>query len=316
MKKKISVISPCYNEEENIEDFCNQVSKIMNNLDYEYEHIVIDNNSSDNSINILKRKSQEDKNLKIIINERNFGHIRSPFYGMMQATGDAIILINSDFQEPVELIPQYISEWLKGNKIVLGQRESSETNYFMNFIRVTFYKLMNKISEIKLSENTSGTGIFDRTIIEQLKKIKDPYPYFRGLIFEISSNVKLIKFTQKRRLFGKSKNNFFTLYDYLMLAIVKHSKLPLRFITIIGIILSFISALIAIVFFIYKILMWNTFQVGIAPIVIGLFAFASIQLFILGLVGEYVMQILTHQRNLPLVIEKERINFENNEKNK
>ena len=177
-------------------------------------------------------------------------------------------------------------------------------------MRNIFYKFINLISEIKLSERTTGTGIFDKRIISDLKKIKDPYPYFRGLLFEVTSDIQTIKFHQEKRRGGKSKNNFYTLYDYLMLAIVKHSKLPLRLITILGFICSILSAIVAIIFFIYKILSWNNFQVGVAPIVIGLFAFASIQLFILGLIGEYIMQILTYQRNLPLVIEKERINFD------
>lgn len=312
MKKKISIVTPCYNEEENLEKLCREIKNIMQNSKYDYEHIVIDNNSEDSSIKILKKIASIDKNLKVIINEKNFGHLRSPFYGILQSTGDATIYIHSDFQEPLSLIPRFIEEWERGSRIVLAERISTDTNKFINFLRNLFYKIITRISELKLSEKTTGVGIFDKKVISELKKLRDPYPYFRGLVFEITSDIKTITFHQENRKKGKTKNNFYTLYDLMMLAVVKHSKLPLRIVTIFGLILSFISALVAIIFFIYKILKWDNFTVGIAPIVIGLFGFGAIQLFILGLIGEYVMQILVHERNLPLVIEKERINFDKN----
>ena len=309
MSKKISIITPTFNEEKNIEKLCLAISKEMSKLGYDYEHIVIDNHSNDGTISILKKIAEKDKKVKVIINSRNFGHIRSPIYGMLQASGDACILMNSDFQDPVELIPKYIKEWEQGNQIILGQRISSDENFFMNSFKNFFYKFLNKISDIPLMRNTTGSGLFTKNIVDQIRKIDDPYPYFRGLLSEISSQIKLIQFHQPKRSSGETKNNFYTLYDIGVLGIVKHSKLPLRLMTFIGFFTSIISIMIATVFFFYKILFWDSFEVGIAPLVIGLFTIASIQIFLLGFIGEYVMTILTHTRKLPLVVEKERINF-------
>lgn len=309
MSKKISIITPTFNEEKNIEKLCSEISKEMSKLDYDYEHIIIDNHSNDQTISILKKIAEKDKKVKVIINTRNFGHIRSPIYGMLQATGDACILMNSDFQDPIELIPQYIREWEQGSQIILGQRSSSDENFFMNSFKDFFYKFINKISDVPLMRNTTGSGLFTKNIVDQIRKIDDPYPYFRGLLSEISSQIKLIQFHQPKRSGGETKNNFYTLYDIGVLGIVKHSKLPLRLMTFIGFFTSMISIMIATVFFFYKILFWNSFEVGVAPLVIGLFTIASIQIFLLGFIGEYVMTILTHTRKLPLVVEKERINF-------
>ena len=309
MSKKISIITPTFNEEKNIEKLCSEISKEMSKLDYDYEHIIIDNHSNDQTISILKKIAEKDKKVKVIINTRNFGHIRSPIYGMLQATGDACILMNSDFQDPIELIPQYIREWEQGSQIILGQRSSSDENFFMNSFKDFFYKFINKISDVPLMRNTTGSGLFTKNIVDQIRKIDDPYPYFRGLLSEISSQIKLIQFHQPKRSGGETKNNFYTLYDIGVLGIVKHSKLPLRLMTFIGFFTSMISIMIATVFFFYKILFWNSFEVGVAPLVIGLFTIASIQIFLLGFIGEYVMTILTHTRKLPLVVERERINF-------
>ncbi len=307
--KKISIVTPTFNEEDNIEKLSKCISDEMKKLNYDYEHIIIDNSSEDKTIPIIKKIAEKDKKVKIIINARNFGHVRSPFHGILQSSGDATILLNSDFQEPPELISDYIKEWEKGFKIVLGQRSASDTNPVTDLGRSFFYKFIKKISEVPLMERTSGTGLFDKEIINQLKKISDPYPYFRGLLSEISSDIKLVKFHQSKRKGGKTKNNFYTLYDTAVLGIIKHSKVPLRLITFIGFFASIVSILIAITFLFYKLLFWESFEVGIAPLIIGLFSVASIQIFLLGFIGEYVMQILTHSRNLPLVVEKERINF-------
>ncbi len=309
MNKKISIVTPTFNEEQNIEKLCKEISSEMGKLKYDYEHIIIDNSSVDNTIPIIKKIAERDKKVKIIINARNFGHIRSPIYGLMQADGDACILMNSDFQDPVELIPKYIEEWEKGNRIVLGQKTTSDENFLMNSIKNLFYKFINKISEAPLMRNTTGSGLFTKDIIDQIRKIDDPYPYFRGLLSEISSEIKLVQFHQPKRVGGKTKNNLYTLYDIGVLGIIKHSKLPLRLMTFIGFFTSIISIIIAITFLFYKLLFWNSFEVGIAPLVIGLFAAASVQIFLLGFIGEYVMTILTHTRKLPLVVEKERINF-------
>ena len=309
MSKKISIITPTFNEEKNIEKLCSEISKEMSKLNYDYEHIVIDNHSNDGTISILKKIAARDNKVKVIINSRNFGHIRSPIYGMLQASGDACILMNSDFQDPIELIPKYIKEWEQGNQIILAQRISSDENFFLNSFKNFFYKFINKISDVPLMRNTTGSGLFTKNIVDQIRKIDDPYPYFRGLLSEISSQIKLIQFHQPKRSGGETKNNFYTLYDIGVLGIVKHSKLPLRLMTFIGFFTSIVSIITAAVFFFYKILFWDSFEVGIAPLVIGLFTIASVQIFLLGFIGEYVMTILTHTRKLPLVVEKERINF-------
>ena len=306
---KISIVTPTFNEEENIQKLCLGIKVQMDQLSIDYEHIVIDNSSTDKTIDILKEICSKDKRVKVIINTKNFGHIKSPFHGILQSTGDACILLASDFQDPLDLIPIYIKKWQNGSKIVLGKKITSEENSLIFSIRKFFYKFLNKISETKLTENTTGSGIFDKSIISQLKKINDPYPYLRGLLNELSEEIDIIEFNQPKRLAGVTKNNIFTLYDIGMLGIIKHSRAPLRFVTFLGFVLSFFSLITAFIYFIYKIIFWNSFEVGIAPLVIGIFGFASIQVLLLGIIGEYVGILLIHIRNLPLVIEKERINF-------
>ena len=306
---KISIVTPTYNEEGNIEKLCLDIKQEMKKINLDYEHIVIDNSSTDKTIEILRKICRNDKNVKVIINSRNFGHIRSPYYGLLQSSGDACILMASDFQDPVDMIPKYLEEWKKGSKIVLGKKITSEENSFIFFIRNFFYKFLNKISETNLTENTTGSGIFDKSIINQLKKINDPYPYLRGLINEIGEKINLVEFNQPNRKAGKTKNNFFTLYDIGMLGVIKHSRAPIRLVTFLGFLFSFFSILTAIVYFVYKLFFWNSFELGIAPLIIGIFGFASIQILLLGIIGEYVGILLIHQRNMPLVIEKERINF-------
>jgi len=306
---KISIVTPTYNEGENIEKLCSGIRQEMEKLNIDYEHIVIDNSSTDKTIEILKEICSKDKKVKVIINTKNFGHIKSPFHGILQSSGDACILMASDFQDPLDLIPTYIKKWQSGSKIVLGKKISSAENTLIFSLRKFFYKFLNKISETKLTENTTGSGIFDKSVINQLKKINDPYPYLRGLINELSEDISIVEFNQPRRLLGKTKNNIFTLYDIGMLGIIKHSRAPLRLVTFLGFVLSFFSLLTAFIYFIYKLIFWNSFDVGVAPIVIGIFGFASIQILLLGIIGEYVGILLIHLRNLPLVIEKERINF-------
>ena len=309
MKKKISIVTPTFNEELNIEKLCDLISEEMKKLNYEYEHIVIDNSSTDSTVSILRKKALIDKNLKVIINSRNFGHIKSPVHGILQASGEAVILMTSDFQDPVSLISIYLKEWEKGHRVVMAQKISSDENSKMNFLRKLFYKTIKCISEVSLPANITGAGLFDKKIVEEIRNINDPYPYFRGLISEITNEIKLVPFHQPKRLGGKTKNNLYTLYDIGVLGVIKHSKLPLRIITFIGMIASIASFLVAAVFFFRKLFNWDSFTVGVAPLIIGFFLIASIQIFLLGFVGEYVMSILTQTRKLPLVIEKERINF-------
>ena len=306
---KISIVTPTYNEVSNIEKLCNEIKNQFTKIDCEYEHIVIDNSSNDGTIEKLRQLASSDKNLKVIINTKNFGHIKSPFHGLLQSSGDATILMASDFQDPIEMIPKYIEKWKEGKKIVLGEKIKSEENFIKFFFRKMFYKFLNFISDLKLTINTTGSGIFDRSVIEKLKKVQDPYPYFRGLISEIGYEISTIKFNQPIRLSGKTKNNFFTLYDIGMLGIVKHSRKPLRFMILIGFILGLISLAAGLFYLIYKLLFWNSFSLGIAPVVVGIFFVSSVQIILLGLVGEYIGVILIHARNMPMVTEKERINF-------
>ena len=309
MKKKISIVTPTFNEEQNIKLLCDKIKIEFSKLDYDYEHIVIDNNSTDNTVPILRKICLDDKNLKVIVNNKNYGHLKSPFYGLMQASGDAVIIISSDFQDPIDIIPKLLQLWKKGHKVVLNQKISSDENFLIFNLRKFYYKLISKLSEIQLPENTTGSGLYDRKVLDTLKDIKDPMPYVRGLIAEIEGDITFVKFSQPKRFFGKSKNNFYTLIDLAFLGFVKHSKLPLRFMMLFGFFISFISLLVSVVFFMYKILFWNSFQLGIAPIVIGFFFISAIQMVLIGLLGEYISITLAHVRNLPLVIEKERINF-------
>jgi glycosyltransferase involved in cell wall biosynthesis len=311
MKNKlISIVTPCYNEEGNVEDVYKEVKNVFKSIEgYIYEHIFIDNSSKDNTVSILKDIARSDKNVKVIINTRNFGHIRSPYYAKLQASGDAMIGMVADLQDPPSLIKDFIKKWEEGHKVVLGVKKGSEENFLMFNLRKLFYRLLNKISEVELVENYSGYGLYDRQVMEILKKIDDPYPYLRGLIAEIGFDIATIEYVQLRRQRGKTKNNFYTLYDMAMLGLVNYSKLPLRLATMLGFISALLSFLAAVFYFLYKIIYWKNFSVGIAPLVIGLFFFSSIQLFFLGIAGEYVGALYTRALNRPLVIEKERINF-------
>jgi glycosyltransferase involved in cell wall biosynthesis len=309
-KKNISIVTPCYNEEDNIKELYSRIKNVMSEYKYDYEHIFIDNCSTDNSIDILKNLAINDKKLKLIINSRNFGHIRSPYYGLLQAKGDAVILLASDLQDPPELINEFIYKWERGFKIVLAVKPESEESFFMFNIRKIYYKFLSKISDVKLINNATGAGLFDKIIIDNLKKIDDPYPYFRGLISEIGFPLATIPFKQPKRKHGITKNNFYTLYDLAILGVTNHSKIPLRIMTFSGFILSILSLLVAVLFLLAKILYWDSFQLGIAPVLIGIFFFGAVQAFFIGLLGEYIGSIHTHVRKLPLVIESERINFE------
>ena len=312
MKKKISIVTPTYNEDQNIEKLIFEIKKIMDSLQskYDYEHIVIDNRSTDNTINILKKIAKENKNLKIIINTRNFGCIRSPFYGLLQAKGDAVIFLNSDFQDPPELITEYIKSWEKGYRITLGQKTKTNEFFIIKYLKRFYYRLLNSISSINLPLDTTGSGIYDQKVIEQLRKIRDPYPYLRGLVAEIEEEINFIQFEQPKRLRGETKSNFFTHYDYMLLGLIKHSSMPLRLVIFFGFISSLLSFFSALIYLFYKLIFWKSFEIGIGPIVIGMFFFFSVMIFIIGLIGEYILSILSYSRNLPLVIEKERINFE------
>lgn len=308
----ISIVSPCYNEEDNVEEVYRQVKQIFATLtNYTYEHIFIDNASQDKTVPILRRLAADDHNLKVIINSRNFGHIKSPYYGLLQAEGDAVILLVSDLQDPPEMIRDFITKWEEGFKVVLGVKTQSKETPAMFLVRKMYYDLIGRLSEIELTKNNTGFGLYDRKVINVLRQIDDPYPYFRGLISEIGFESAKIEYTQPARARGITKNNFYTLYDIAMLGITNHSKVPLRLATMLGFLMSAVSLVIAFIYLVVKLLLWNWFSAGIAPIVIGLFFFSSVQLFFIGIIGEYLASIHTQVLKRPLVIEQERINFTN-----
>lgn len=307
--KKISIVTPTYNEKDNIELLCQKIKEEFSKIDYSYEHIIIDNNSNDGTISLLRKICENDKNVKVIINNKNYGHINSPYYGILQSSGDATILIFSDFEVPTELIPQLVEKWETNHKVVLLQRKSSNENFLIKNVRKLYYRFLSKISDTNLTIDTTGAGIYDKSVIETFKSIKDPLPYLRGLVSEVEGNIGLIEYDQLKRKFGKSKNNIFSLIDLAMIGFVKHSKLPLRLMIIFGLIISALSIIVSMVFLFYKLFFWNSFEIGMAPIVIGFFFISAIQIILLGIVGEYISVTLSHSRALPLVIEKERINF-------
>lgn len=311
--KKISLVSSCYNEEENIDTLYERVTKAIEPFcgRYEFEYILLDNGSTDKTAQKLRELAQKDKRIKIILNTRNFGHIRSPYYGMIQADSDAVIYLASDLQDPPELIKDFIEKWEQGFMIVLGKKTKSEESILMFLIRSAYYELISRIADDDsgLVKNCTGFGLYDHKVIEIIKSLDDPYPYLRGLICDIGYEKAFVEFTQPTRKRGITKNNFYTLYDNAMIGIVKHSKVPLRIMTFLGFGFSFLSLLVAFLYFILKLVFWNEFSLGMAPIIISLFFFASVQLFCLGVLGEYIGAIYTRVNKKPVVVEKERINF-------
>ncbi|MBI2758419.1 MAG: glycosyltransferase [Chloroflexi bacterium] len=310
MKRKlISIVTPCYNEEENLDELCRRIRVAMAPLKYDYEHIVIDNASTDQSVNILKKLANKDKHLKVIVNTRNFGHIRSPYHALLQATGEAVIILASDLQDPPERIPDFIQKWEEGYKVVIGVKTRSEETRIFYAVRTAYYRVLRTLSEVPLIENFTGFGLYDREVMNIVRGLNDPYPYFRGLIAELGFERAHIEFTQPRRRRGISKNNFYTLYDLAMLGLVGYTKIPLRLAAMLGFIAALFSFLVGLVYLIYKLIFWAQFSVGLAPALIGLFFLGSVQLIFLGVAGEYIGAIYTQVMRRPLVVEKERINF-------
>lgn len=309
VRKLISIVTPCYNEEDNIVELYERVVAAMADQPYDYEHICIDNCSTDGTVSKIKAIASQDKRLKLIVNARNFGFIRSPYYGILQSSGDACVMIASDLQDPPEMIADFIKKWEQGFKIVLTVKPESEESPIMFGLRRAYYRLITSISEVPLIQNATGAGLFDRAVIEILRTIQDPYPYFRGLLCEIGFPIATVSFKQPRRQRGVSSFNFYMLYDVAMLGITNHSKIPLRLMTMGGFLLAFLSLIVALSFFVAKLVFWSSFQMGIAPIIIGLFFFGAIQAFFVGVLGEYIGSIHTKIRNMPLVVEIERVNF-------
>ncbi|PQJ09478.1 glycosyltransferase [Flavipsychrobacter stenotrophus] len=312
MKKHISVITPCYNEEGNVALLVEAIGKIFDHLpQYTYEHVLIDNCSVDKTPEILREIAAVNKHVKVILNERNFGWIRSPFHGLIQCYGDAVIYMVSDFQEPPEMIPKFLEKWEEGYKIVIGIKEQSKENPVMFAIRSFFYKILASASDGEPTiKNFTGFGLYDQKFIKIVRGLDDQYPYLRGLVSELGFRRYEIPYVQPDRFAGKTSSNFFRLYDVAMLGFTNHSKLPLRISAFIGFFSAIISLLMGVGYLIYKLIFWNWFEVGLAPLVIGVFFFSSVQLFFIGIIGEYIGAINTQVRKRPLVIERERLNFD------
>lgn len=308
--KLISVVTPTYNEEGNVKEIYSLVKKVFSELKkYRYEHIFIDNSSTDNTVNILKGISKTDKKVKIIVNTRNFGWIRSQYYGLLQAHGDGVILLVADMQDPPEVIPKLVKKWEEGFKVVMGIKTKSQESVFLFAIRKLYYRLIKNLSEVDLAENFMGFGLFDKSVMDIIRKLDDPYPYFRGLIQEIGFKSAKVEYTQSLRNAGRTSGNFLKLFDVAVLGITNYSKIPLRLMTLAGMFLSIVSLTVAVIYLFLKIFLWANYSLGIATLVIGFFFFSSVQLMFIGIIGEYIGNL--HDRSLkkPLVIEAERINF-------
>jgi polyisoprenyl-phosphate glycosyltransferase len=308
--KHICVVTPCYNEEANVRALVEAVKQEFARLGrFTYEHIFIDNASTDGTVAVLKEIAHTDKNVKVIVNARNFGHIRSPYHALLQANGDAVISMAADFQDPPALIAEFLHKWEEGYRVVLGVKTEAEESRVLWLVRSLYYKLVARLSEVELLQHVTGFGLYDRRVIEILRQIGDPYPYLRGLIADIGFESYKIAYKQPGRKRGITKNNFYTLYDLAMLGITNYTKVPLRIATMGGLVMSALSLLVAIGYLAAKLIYWDWFTVGTAPMIISLFFFSSVQLFFMGLLGEYIGAIHTQVQRRPLVIESERVNF-------
>ena len=309
--KKISILVACFNEVENVKPLSEAIKNVFQKQlpSYDYEIVFIDNYSTDGTRDLLEEMCKNDTHIKTIFNAKNFGHIRSPYYGLLQTSGDCTISLCADFQDPPELIPQFVKEWENGYKIVIGVKTNSEENKLMYAIRSAYYKLIKKISDVDQIEHFTGFGLYDKSFIEVLRELDDPMPYMRGIVAELGPERKEIPYEQPKRKAGKTKNNFYTLYDMAMLGITSYSKVILRLATIIGFIFSAASFVIAIIYLILKLVNWDNFAAGTAPILIGLFLIGSLLMFFIGFMGEYILNINTRVMKRPLVVEEKRINF-------
>ena len=307
--KTISIVTPCYNEEENVDELYERIRQVMHGQKCQYEHIFIDNASTDCTVEHIRKLSAKDKRVKAIVNVRNFGHVRSPYHGLLQAKGDAVIMMASDLQDPPERIAEFLQKWREGYKIVIGVKTQSREPGMIYLLRSLYYRLLRRLSEVELIEHFTGFGLYDQKVIGLLRQLNDPYPYFRGLIADIGYPIARVQFVQPRRQHGMTKSNLYILYDLAMLGLTGYTKIPLRIAAMLGFAAAGISFLVGLAYLIYKLIFWTQFSVGLAPAVIGLFFLGSVQLIFLGIVGEYIGAIYTQVQRRPLVIEKERINF-------
>lgn len=316
--KKVSVLIPCYNEEENVGPMSEAIVNLFEKelTQYDYELLFIDNDSKDRTREILREICKKNKHIKAIFNAKNFGQFNSPYYGILQTTGDCTISMVCDFQDPIELIPQYLQEWENGYKIVIGIKTSSKENPIMYHLRGLYYKIVKKFSDVEQIEHFTGSGLYDKDFVEVLRNLKDPTPFLRGIVAELGFRRKEIPYEQPKRRAGKTSNNFYRLYDAAMLSITSYTKVGLRLCTFIGIMTGIISFIIGIVYLVLKLVFWDSFQAGMAPILIGMFMLGAIQLFFIGMIGEYVLSINQRVMNRPLVIEEERLNFEETQEEK
>lgn len=316
--KKISVLIPCYNEEENVvpisEAIIEQFEKYL--PQYDYEIVFIDNDSKDNTRALLTGLCANNRKIKAIFNAKNFGQFNSPYYGILQTTGDCTISMCCDFQDPVDLIPRLVHEWEQGYKIVCPIKTTSKENPIMRLLRSIYYKLIKKMSDVEQIEHFTGTGLYDREFVEVLRNLKDPTPFLRGIVAELGFKRKDIPYEQQKRRAGKTSNNWYRLYDAAMLSFTSYTKVGMRIATIIGFMISMLSLLIALVYLVLKLVLWDNFPMGNAPILIGVFVLGGLQLFFIGLLGEYIMSINTRVMNRPLVIEEKRLNFDEPDINK
>lgn len=310
--KKISILIPCYNEEDNVIPISGAIiEQFDTNLpEYDYEIVFIDNDSADTTREKIRMLCAGNKKIKAIFNARNFGQFNSPYYGMLQTTGDCTISICADFQDPVEMIPKLVAEWENGYKIVSAIKTTSKENKFTRFLRTCYYKAIKKMSDVDQIEHFTGFGLYDRSFIQVLRDLNDPTPFLRGIVAELGFKRKDIPYEQQKRKAGRTKNNWYTLYDAAMLSFTSYTKSGLRICTITGFLTAFISILIGLVYLILKLINWDSFNLGSAPLLIGVFVLGGLQLFFIGFLGEYIMSMNQRIMNRPLVIEEERINFE------
>ena len=316
--KKVSVLIPCYNEEENVIPMSNAIRDLFEKElpQYDYELLFIDNASSDNTRSLLREICKRNKHVKAILNAKNFGQFNSPYYGILQTTGDCVISMVCDFQDPIELIPKYLKEWENGYKIVIGIKTSSKENKLMYVMRSMYYSFVKKFSDTEQIQHFTGSGLYDREFIEVLRELDDPTPFLRGIVAELGFERKEIEYEQPKRRAGKTHNNFYTLYDAAMLSITSYTKIGLRLCTFFGAFVSFVSIIIGIVYLILKLLNWDSFEAGMAPVIILMSFLGAVQIFSIGFMGEYIMSMNKRIMNRPLVVEEERINFEDDKKAK
>ena len=309
--KKISLFTPCYNEEGNVRQLYEKVVEVMETLpQYSFEYIFIDNHSSDKTRQILREIAAKDKRIKVIFNLRNFGPSRSGSYGFFQTTGDCSICLACDFQDPPELIPEFLKKWEEGYKVVWGKKSGSNEKKIMYWIRCLYYKLIEGIADSQQYENVTGFGLYDKEVMTLLKAANDPTPNFRNMVGEFGYSVGMVEYFQPKRKNGKSSYNFFKYFNVAMTSMITTSRIPLRIATYLGFAIAGISFLIGLLYLILKLIFWNSFNMGMAPLIIGLFFLGSIQIIFIGILGEYIGEILARLMNRPLVVEEERINFE------